>query len=211
MKKGIIIICALALFCSLDAIAQNPFKNLTENPSVVTYKVPNIVDFVSGYLSDPQDEHADYLSEVWNKHLNNKALEKDEKVTIDSRNGYVCFESGPDKEGYKSVTEMCYWNCDDGLHKLFAENIVASQNGKPIYTEFSGLYIYVYDNATQKLYFIDQDLLGITEELHGEVSFSLPRQGKDIKVLFGDGTQKTLAWNGKGFTLKKVQELKRTK
>ena len=62
--------------------------------------------------------------------------------------------------------------------------------------------IYVYDNATQKLYFVDQELVGMTEELHGETSFSLPRQGKDITVLFADGTQKTLAWNGKGFTLK---------
>ena len=180
MKKGIILICAMVLFCGLGANAQDPFKNLTENPSVVSYKVPDISGFVTGYLSDPQDE----------------------KVTVDSKNGYVSFESGPDKEGYKSVTEMCYWNCADGLHKLFAENVIATQNGKPIYTEFSGLYIYVYDNATQTLYFVDQDLLGITEELHGEISFSLPRQGKDIKVFFGDGTQKTLAWNGKGFTLK---------
>lgn len=202
MKKGMIIICALALFCSLDAMAQNPFKNLTENETVATYNVPNIADFVSGYLSDPQDEHSGYLSEVWKKHLKNEALEKDEKVTVDIKNGYVCFESGPDEEGYKSVTEMCYWKCDDGLHKLFAENNVTTRNNKPVYTEFSGLYIYAYDNATQKLYLIDQDLVGMTEELHGEVSFSLPRNGKDIKVSFGDGSQKTLAWNGKGFTLK---------
>lgn len=202
MKKGIIIICATVLFCCIGAKAQNPFKNLTENPAVATYKVPGIVDFVTGYLSDPQDEHAGYLSGIWEKHLKKEALPKGEKVTVDSKNGYVCFESGPDEEGFKSVTEMCYWNCDDGLHKLFAENVVASQKGKPIYTEFSGVYIYAYDNATQKLYFIDQDLLGITEELHGEISFTLPRQGKDIKVLFADGTQKTLVWNGKGFTLK---------
>lgn len=202
MKKGIIIVCALALFTSLNAMAQDPFKDLTEDNVVVVYKVPGIEDFVSGYLNDPQDEHSAYLSEVWEKYLNNEALEKDEKVTVDKKNGYVCFESGPDEEGYKSVTEMCYWNCADGLHKLFAENIVATQNGKPIYTEFSGIYIYVYDNATQKLYFVDQELVGMTEELHGETSFSLPRQGKDITVLLADGTQKTLAWNGKGFTLK---------
>lgn len=202
MKKGIFIICALALFCSLNAKAQDPFKNLTENTSVATYKVPDIVDFVTGFLSDPQDEHIGYLNGVWKKHLTNEALEKDEKVIVDSKNGYVCFESGPDEQGFKSVTEMCYWNCSDGLHKLFAENNAVSQNGKPIYTEFSGLYIYAYDNATQKLYLIDQDLLGLTEEVRGEAFFSLPRQGKDIKVSFGDGSQKTLVWNGKGFTLK---------
>ena len=50
MKKGIIIICATVLFCCLGAKAQNPFKNLTENPAVATYKVPGIVDFVTGYL-----------------------------------------------------------------------------------------------------------------------------------------------------------------
>lgn len=202
MKKGIIIICALALFCSLNAKAQDPFKELTEDHAVVTFKVPDITQFVTNYLSDPQDEHSGYLSSVWEKYLKNEALEKDEKVTVDKKNGFVCFESGPDEGGYKSVTEMCYWNCADGLHKLFAENIVASQNGNPVYTEFTGLYVYVYDNATQTLYYVDQDLLGLTEEVRGEISFSLPRQGKDIKVYCGDGTQKKLAWNGKGFTLK---------
>jgi hypothetical protein len=34
---------------------------------------------------------------------------------------------------------------------------------------------------------------------NGEVTFKLPRQGKDIDVLFSDGTQKKLTWNGKGF------------
>ena len=72
MKKGIIIICATVLFCCLGAKAQNPFKNLTENPAVATYKVPGIVDFVTGYLSDPQDEHASYLNGIWKKHLKNE-------------------------------------------------------------------------------------------------------------------------------------------
>ena len=38
MKKGIIIVCALALFASLNAMAQDPFKDLTEDNVVVVYK-----------------------------------------------------------------------------------------------------------------------------------------------------------------------------
>ncbi len=203
MKKRTIVlaIAALMLATSLPfaAKAQDPFKNLTDNGEVASYKVPNITEFVTGYLNNPEDEHLGYLNSLWKKHLNHQAIDKNEKVTVDSKNGFVCFESGPDESGFTSITEMCYWNCSDGLHKLFAENVNVNQNGKPVFTEFTGLYIYAYDNATQKLYLIDQELIGITDEVRGEVTFKLPRQGKDIDVLFSDGTQKKLTWNGKGF------------
>lgn len=67
------------------------------------------------------------------------------------------------------------------------------------------MYIYAYDNATQNLYMVDQDQLGIDEDLHGEVVFTLPRKGKDIEVniLNSKKGQKKLVWNGKGFKLSK--------
>ena len=57
-------------------------------------------------------------------------------------------------------------------------------------------------NATKSLFMIDQDLLGLDDEVRGEVTFRLPQKGKDIEVFYSDGTQKILSWNGKGFTLK---------
>ena len=188
--------------------AQDPFKNLTKNEAVRTFKVPDIVDFVTVYLSKTEDELRGNIAPEWQKYLKNEKLGKGVTFTVDKKNGYIRYEMDydiaypEDKTGEKSCVEFCYWNCADGLHKLFAENVYLTQKGKPIFTEFSGLYIYAYDNATQKLYMIDQDLLGLGEETHDMVTFSLPRQGKDIELTFSDGSKKKLAWNGKGFTLK---------
>ena len=190
------------------AKAQDPFKNLTKNEAVRTFKVPDIVDFVTVYLSDTEDELRGSIAPEWQKYLKNEKLSKGVTFTVDKKNGYVRYEMDydiaypEDKTGEKSCVEFCYWNCADGLHKLFAENVYLTQKGKPIFTEFSGLYIYAYDNATQKLYMIDQDLLGLGEETHGMVTVGLPRQGKDIDLTLSDGSKKKLAWNGKGFTLK---------
>lgn len=71
---------------------------------------------------------------------------------------------------------------------------------------FKDLYIYAYDNATKKLYMIDQELLGLGDDIRGEVTFALPLKGKDIDVCIINGSekiQKKLVWNGKGFNLSK--------
>lgn len=190
------------------AKAQNPFKDLTKNDVVATFKVPDIVDFVTVFLSEPEDELRGSIAPEWQKYLKNEKLSKGVTITVDKKNGYVRYEMDydvaypKDKTGQKTCVEYCYWNCADGLHKLFAENVLLTDNNGPFYTEFSGLYIYAYDNATQKLYMIDQSLLGMGEVDQGEVTFALPRQGKDIEVTYSNGSKKKLAWNGKGFTLK---------
>lgn len=192
------------------AKAQDPFKNLTKNEAVRTFKVPDIVDFVTVFLSETEDELRGSIAPEWQKYLKNEKLSKGVTITVDKKNGYVRYEMDEDvanpknKTGYKSYVEYCYWNCADGTHKLFAENCGITQNGKAVFTEFSGLYIYAYDNATQKLFMIDQDLLGIDEGVQGSVTFALPRVGKDIEVFYDNSNtaQKKLVWNGKGFNLK---------
>lgn len=184
------------------AKAQDPFKNLTKNEAVRTFKVPDIVDFVTVFLSETEDELRGSIAPEWQKYLKNEKLSKGVTFTVDKKNGYVRYDWIDKESNEKSYVEYCYWNCADGLHKLFAENVCITINDKPVFTEFSGLYIYAYDNATQKLYMIDQDLLGLGEETHGMVTFSLPRQGKDIEVTDANRSKKKLAWNGKGFTLK---------
>ena len=184
------------------AKAQDPFKNLTKNEAVRTFKVPDIVDFVTVFLSETEDELRGSIAPEWQKYLKNENLSKGVTFTVDKKNGYVRYDWFDKETNEKSYVEYCYWNCADGLHKLFAENVGITINDKPVFTEFSGLFIYAYDNATQKLYMIDQDLLGLGEETHGMVTFGLPRQGKDIEVTDANGSKKKLAWNGKGFTLK---------
>ena len=203
------------MFCCISAMAQDPFKDLTkEYPTVdVTFKgqSPTIVDFLTSYLSISEDELRGAISQEWNKYLKHEPLSKGVTFTVDQKNGYIRYDVDDDiaypddKSGYKTCVEFCYWNCADGAHKLFGENVLITQNDNPIFTEFSGMYIYAYDNASKKLYMVDQDLLGIVDELRGNTTFVLPRQGKDIEVFMdndGKKVQKKLVWNGKGFNLK---------
>jgi hypothetical protein len=212
MKKRTIVlaIAALMLATSLPfaAKAQDPFKNLTKNDVVATFKVPDIVDFVTYFLNDPIDEQRESVATEWQKYLKNEKLGKGVSFVVDKKNGYIRYEKDCDvaypdyKNGEKEIVEYCYWNCEDGLHKLFAENVKLTRNGKPEFAQLTGLYIFVYDNATQKLYRVDQSLVGLGGDvIFGEVTFDLPRFGKDIEM-YANGTQKKLVWNGKGFTLK---------
>ena len=60
MKKYTVLLATAAFmlmaFLPNAAKAQDPFKNLTKNDAVCTLKVPDIVDFVTAYLTDPEDE-----------------------------------------------------------------------------------------------------------------------------------------------------------
>ena len=220
MKDKIMLSCAAILCCCLGAIAQNPFKNLTENtPSTeVTFKgqSPTIVDFLTCYLSETEDELRGTLSQAWDNYLRKDEPEKGVTFTVDQKNGYVRYDMDydvaypDDPSGIKSYVEYCYWNCDDGKHKLFAENVGITQDGKAIIGQFDGLYIYAYDNATKTLYMIDQDQIGLVDDLHdfsqGPITFALPRKGKEIDVFINTETkviQKKLTWNGKGFKYSK--------
>lgn len=208
MKHGAIMICAVALLCCLNANAQDPFKDLTKGDAVVTFKVPDIQDFVTTYLSTSEDELHGTVANEWNNYLKNGKAGKGVTFTVDKKNGYIRYEMDydiaypEDKTGEKSCVEYCYWNCADGLHKLFAENVKLTRNGEPEFAQLTGLYIFVYDNATQKLYRVNQTLLGLGGDVTaGEVTFDLPRFGKDIEM-YANGTHKKLVWNGKGFNNK---------
>lgn len=220
MKLNIILSCAAILCICLGATAQNPFKDLTKNtPSTeVTFKgqSPTIVDFLTCYLSETEDELRGALSQAWDNYLRKDEPEKGVTFTVDQKNGYVRYDMDydvaypDDPSGIKSYVEYCYWNCDDGKHKLFAENVGMTQDGKAIIGQFDGLYIYAYDNTTKTLYMIDQDLIGLVDDLHdfgqGPITFALPRKGKDIDVFINTETkviQKKLTWNGKGFKYSK--------
>ena len=220
MNNNFTLICALMLLCHLGGIAQNPFKNLTQNdPSTeVTYNgpSPSIMDFLTCFLSETEDELRGAISQEWDNYLRKHELGKGVTFTVDQKNGFIRYDMDQDEaypddpSGYKSYVEYCYWNCDDGKHKLFAENVGLTQSGKPIIAQFEGLYIYAYDNATKTLYMIDQDQLGLTDDLRdysqGVITFALPRKGKDIDVFIHADSgviQKKLIWNGKGFKLSK--------
>ena len=100
----------------------------------------SISDFVSWMLAEPEDELSGPLSEAWDLYRKNKPLGKGTTIVLDEKNGYFRYELDFDKvyeieEDVLTesviIVEMCVWNCADGKHKLFAENIYSVEKGKP--------------------------------------------------------------------------------
>ena len=75
------------------------------------------------------------------------------------------------------------------------------ENGKAVLGQYDGLSFYRYDNATKKMSRCNTP--GFDVEYLNK-SYALPRTGKDITVTTwdknGKKTQKTLKWNGHGFS-----------
>ena len=117
MKKHTVVlaIAALMLATSLPfaAKAQDPFKNLTKNDVVATFKVPDIVDFVTYFLNDPIDEQRESVATEWQKYLKNEKLGKGVSFVVDKKNGYIRYEKDCDvaypdyKNGEKEIVEYC--------------------------------------------------------------------------------------------------------
>lgn len=119
--------------------------------------------------------------------------------TVDRKAGYICYKYQQDQ--YTVVSEMCYWNESDRKHKLFACKVELFTDGKRLSPgQFDGLEFYRYDPTTRKMSPVD---VGIEVE-YQNISYSLPRIGKDITVTRWDdkgrATKSTLKWNGRRFT-----------
>ena len=214
------LIFAALLVCAMGVSAQNPYAEIEadgdEYATVVKFagQKPGITDFVSAYIGDePEDELTGALYEMWHKHLKNKPLDKNEKITVDAKNGFVRFEQlYPDEgDGYGDESlfvEMCYWNCSDGKHKIFASSVSQYHDGEAIQTEFGGIIFGVYNNDTHKMIFNNGCGLGVCDSWDGNpiVTYTLPRVGKDITAVLhtpDDIKEATYKWNGLKFELQK--------
>ena len=138
MRRYAYLIClVLLLLCGIDFYAQQwnyPEDMLNvEYPYYTTVKFegasPDIADFVTSYISD-LDTTMDGLNyvDVWKSYLRHEEQKPGTEIVVDKKNGYVRIttEYSIDFDGkdhiYKTIHEMCYWNCADGKHKLFALN-----------------------------------------------------------------------------------------
>ena len=119
MKR--IILTTVLVCCTLSLAAQETIR--------VNYKgaKPTISDFATAFLSvyewnddseDVLDEARNAMKQTWLDYLKGEKLSQNEKLTVDQKNGYICYEYNGD--GHQQITEMCYWNEADGKHKLFA-------------------------------------------------------------------------------------------
>ena len=172
---------------------------------------PTIKDFAQAHIAsllNPEDEDERegdglYLYESMQKAMTCQdkglPLGKNETLNIDLKNGFLIYEQKHDN--YVFRIEMCYWNEADGKHKLFADNRWSFEDGKVILGQYDGLSFYRYDNATKKMSRCNTP--GFDVE-YLDKSYALPRTGKDIIVTQwskdGKKTQKTLKWNGSGFS-----------
>ena len=191
---AIILVC-----CTLSMAAQ-------EGGIRVKYQgaKPTISDFVSAFLNsrsdgddDCSDESFNAVKQAWNDKRAGRPLGEGKTLTIDEKNGFVLYESKYDEHLLR--VEMCYWNESDQKHKLFAYNVGCYTNGKYSAGQFDGLTFLRYDNATKRMaasfdHGFDVEYL--------DVSYALPRTGKDIVVTYWKQgkKQKTLKWNGRKFS-----------
>ena len=170
---------------------------------------PTIKDFACAYLAslfvDVEEcdreglgLYAD-LQESIDRQGKGLPLEENRTLTIDLKNGYLVFERKQDE--YLMRIEMCYWNEADGKHKLFASNRCGFENGKLRAGQYDIFDFYRYDNATKKMSWCEPP--GFNVE-YFDKAYALPRTGKNIIVTSwednGRKTQKTLKWNGHGFS-----------
>ena len=169
---------------------------------------PTISDFITAITS--QEELCESMNHVvnnWNNRRNGRPLGKGATLNVDERNGYCRHEKtyAPNEKAY---VEFCYWNCKDGKHKLIAQNTGHVMDNKPIETECTGLTFYLYDNEKRTLTYASPYDVGASIQVTPAVTYSLPRQGKDIQAYIHDPKRVVkilMRWNGQKFDQEQIK------
>lgn len=174
-NKALIICCVITLLLGEAANAQKHYnlEDLYETERPMNSAKASISDFVSWMLAEPEDELHGPMSEAWALFRKNKPLPEGKTILLDEKNGYFRYDAEyvdeyENEDGtteiYRSTlfVEMVVWNCADGKHKVYGENIGGTIDGKPHDDgQFDGTVFYLYDKATHKLYVlydaIDED------------------------------------------------------
>lgn len=190
-----------------------------EMSSQVKYKgaQPTISDFINAYFESDEawPEIWGECLDAWKNHKAGKQQEKGAKILLDTKNGFMSFTFNL-KEAYgddwssedKYVIEMCYWNCADKKHKLFAVSVYGKEKGEWTNGQYDGISFHVYDNTTHKMYQVPNEDLGVVvmhdnaNGVYPKDAFILPQKGKDIrlKTLIGKNmTERLFKWDGMRF------------
>ena len=259
MKKNLMILLAAAMFCACNNANSQTEKTDTPEtatdsivddcdhegedctcgegddfiPVKFSGQQPNILDFVHAYLSiEGMGEGYGDFREAIEAYDKGRKPEHGELI-VDIQNGYVGYTVDWNKIDPEtdliSTNEMCYWNCKDGRHKIFASNLKCRDSKRYIDTEVTGISYLCYDSETKTMEWNSADQLGallLPDDMAWPVQdyensnlgseyyrympvYSLPRVGKSIKVDIGDSSipaskHRTceLVWNGEGFTKK---------
>ena len=206
-SKHVLLACAFAMGVCLSVSAQEDEYH-TSFPVKYQGQRPTISDFVTAILSQEDlGEMLGYISDQWKLHRQGKKTEGE--FTVNTKNGYIRFDTryGDEEGSEEGTTEFCYWNCSDNRHKLVVVNHFLYVNGRIVFTEHSGLLLYMYDSQTRRLTDTYPNAVGLEHSLDGPTKFSLPIEGKDIlaSVLPDDdnpnGVEKVVEfrWDGMRF------------
>lgn len=206
MKRSVL---AIIFACfTLVVMAQEAIKVKYEGAR------PTIQDFAqallfSGNVDDNDcDEASNAAANAMTHYLKGEPQEEGQSFTIDQKNGFMLYESkykDPEFGEYLTRYEMCYWNESDQKHKLIGYSVASYHNGKYEPGQFDGLVFYRYDNAKKQMeYYTEPGFENVCYTEDGaNVTYSLPRSGKDITATYWYETgkkQKTLKWDGQQFS-----------
>lgn len=199
MKKiSLALVCAC---CTLMLVAQDIKVNYSgAKPTISDFAWAIVTDYANN--AEDCDESAEAFRQAWVKHCKGLPVAKHETLTVDEKNGYILFESR--YENHLLKVEMCYWNMADKKHKLVAYNVSSFTSGKYSPGQYDNLSFYRYNNATKKMTMNNE--VGFDISLYdgkAEISYSLPRTGKDITATSwpekGPKKQRIIKWNGSKF------------
>lgn len=177
MKRIVYLMCFASLL--VGCVGSNAQQRIypedvlhVEYPYFTTVKFegnsPDITDFVTSLVQDegmPMD--SEDLIDMWNRYLRDEQQEPGNEVLVDKKNGYVCLTTeyrdvfDGETRVFKSYCEMCYWNCDDGKHKVFALNLSTAKNGRYIEGQTTGLSLNLYENARHIMWGVVEEDFGV--------------------------------------------------
>ena len=205
LSLAIVFACCTLVMAAQDAIRVN-YQGAK----------PTISDFITAYLAPTYGEDGECDSEymngirsAWERHRKGLKQDEGDTFTLDAKNGFAVYEYKYREEACEFLTriEMCFWNEADGKHKLFAYNHMFYKDGQYYPGQYDGITFMRYNNATKSMkYHSDAGVQAVYEAKSPSVecSFALPRTGKDIIVTLwdenGKKTNRTLKWNGHGFS-----------
>ena len=157
----------LAAVCALNLSAQKfEYPVHGENDTVriaVSFKgkQPVITDYANAYLEFRKDSaFFAAVKEEWERHLQQAPLSPNVSIVEDVKHGYIHYEKIRPEEQDTLIFEMCFWNCADGKHKLFAMSDNSMVNGRFKEGQTTGIYFYLYDNARHIMWQVVDYLLG---------------------------------------------------
>ena len=225
-KSRLTCLLATLYLCCLGTWAQKPYpKDILpdETSQEVKFKgsAPTISDFATAFFTSDED---DAWPEVWGnaynawqRHLKGKPQTKGSKLVVDTSNGFLrwdlnyleAFDDMEEEDGdLRADLQMCFWNCADGKHKLFA--VALNSQYKRVYQngQYDGIQFFIYDNDLHRMTRVNEEEIGAYIERKYEddempaLGYSLPRQGKNIIVHIHHPKRratKQLVWDGMRF------------